>query len=224
MSERDKALNAKEILINQAIVAILSGHLSYRKANEKFNVSCSTLQHRIKNLKKNSGENIDNLNVYEKLLGICDVDKSKHKHLQVFTDTKEKALAEYLIKISNINFGLTLLETKKLAYEYSEMIKLNDKMRNFPEKWIENKCAGKRWMRNFLRRHKILSIRKPENTSMARATSFNQSNVKSFFTNYLNVMSRYKFDASHIFNLDESSVPTVLQSPKVCINFTYICK
>ena len=41
--------------------------------------------------------------------------------------------------------------------------------------------AGKYWLYGFLHRNPELSLRTPENTSMARAVSFNEGNVKKLF-------------------------------------------
>ena len=51
-------------------------------------------------------------------------------------------------------------------------------------------------MTSFLKRNPKLSIRKPEATSLGRATSFNTENVKVFYDKLGEVMDIYMFSAS----------------------------
>ncbi|CAG4975963.1 unnamed protein product [Colias eurytheme] len=48
--------------------------------------------------------------------------------------------------------------------------------------------AGKDWLQGFLSRNDRLSIRKPETTSLSRATSFNRTNVAEYFDKLAQVM------------------------------------
>lgn len=43
--------------------------------------------------------------------------------------------------------------------------------------------AGMDWMQGFMPRHSDISLRKPENTSIARVSAFNDVNVKDFMFN-----------------------------------------
>jgi hypothetical protein len=65
-----------------------------------------------------------------------------------------------------------------LAYQYATQEKCI-----VPLSWSVKKEAGRDWLSGFMRRHQDLSIRKPQATSLSRATSFNKHNVDSFFDN-----------------------------------------
>ena len=64
-------------------------------------------------------------------------------------------------------------------------------------------------------RHKELSVRQPEATSVSRATSFNKTTVAEFFANLQTVLDRYKFTPCDINNVDETALTTVHNPPKV---------
>jgi hypothetical protein len=95
---------------------------------------------------------------------------------RVFTEEEEIVLSEYLQTSSKMYFGLTPNEVQKLAFEYADK---NDK--HIPLNWRENNCAGLDWFQGFMHRHREISLRQPEATSIARASSFNPTNVGMFF-------------------------------------------
>jgi hypothetical protein len=51
---------------------------------------------------------------------------------------------------------------------------------HIPDSWSKNKKAGPDWFTAFIKRHQELSIRKPQPTSLARATAFNRTTVAEF--------------------------------------------
>jgi hypothetical protein len=59
---------------------------------------------------------------------------------------------------------------RKFAFEYA--VALNIK---FPERWKDMQMAGAEWFTKFMKRHKTLSLRKPEATSISTASSFNKT-------------------------------------------------
>lgn len=77
-----------------------------------------------------------------------------------------------------------------------------------PNYWTENKCAGFDWSSNFRKRNPILSIRKPEDTSLSRAINYNLVNVKFFMDKYASVLTKYKLEAHEIYNIDETGITT----------------
>lgn len=131
---------------------------------------------------------------------------------QIMAKDQEDALADYLGMCSKMNYGLTTLGCRRLAYEMAQKNNIQ-----IPNKWSENKAAGLEWMRGFLKRHPTLSIRQPEGCSLSRATSFNKHNVGLFFDKLKQVLSRHESFAngSRIWNLDETGTTTVQKPKKV---------
>jgi len=82
---------------------------------------------------------------------------------------------------------------------------------NFPVAGLMIKIAGIDWLQGFKKRHKNLTPRKPENTSLFRATAFSKTNVMEFFDNYERALKFWKFTADRMYNIEETGVSTVLQ-------------
>lgn len=71
-----------------------------------------------------------------------------------------------------------------------------------PAYWTENEFAGIDWFVNFMKRNSTLSIRQPEATSLLRGMHFNLISVNIFMGKYESVLTKHKFEAFQIFNLD----------------------
>ncbi|XP_016346957.1 uncharacterized protein LOC107692423 [Sinocyclocheilus anshuiensis] len=72
--------------------------------------------------------------------------------------------------------------------------------------------ASESWFSNFMRRHQHLLIRRPQSTSLSGATSFNPTNVATFFDKLATDRLRHGFTAKDIWNMDETGLTTV-QNP-----------
>lgn len=129
---------------------------------------------------------------------------------QIFTETEENMLSEYLLTASKLNHGLSPKETRVLAFQFA-----TDNDKALPNSWILNQKAGVDWLTGFMKRHDELSIRAPEATSLSRSTSFNRTNVSAFFDNLQTVLHRHKFGPNDIYNVDETGVTTVHKPSKV---------
>lgn len=118
-------------------------------------------------------------------------------------------LENYILKCSKMNYGLTYRQVRTVAYQYAKALK------KCPELWEQNQISGIEWMKSFMRRHKNLSLNKPENTSLSRATRFNRHNVTEFQNNLKKALQKTTFILDRIFNLDETNIMTVVQAPNV---------
>ncbi|CAH2012845.1 unnamed protein product [Acanthoscelides obtectus] len=146
---------------------------SLRSAASAYNINYMSLQRYIKKKKAYQA------NLTDKPPSVGYVSQT------VFLKDEENVLCEYLLTCAASNYGLTTKETRRLAYM---LAKKHDK--KFPTSWEENKMAGEVWLKLFMERHPILSLRLPQPTSIARATSFNKTNVAAFFKNYTGVLTK----------------------------------
>ncbi|KAK0148855.1 Jerky -like [Merluccius polli] len=125
---------------------------------------------------------------------------------RVFSLEQELLLRDYLMQAADLYYGLSPKE--KFAYDLAKAYSCR-----YPETWAENGMAGANWFTTFLKRHPTLSIRSPQATSLSRATSFNETNVNTFFDNLFSVLEKHSFAAQDIWNMDETGITTA-QNPE----------
>ena len=127
----------------------------------------------------------------------------------VFSDNEERELAEHLVTLARLFYGLTPLEVRRLAFEFAER---NSLSHNFN---CTNKTAGKDCLKGFLCRNKNVSVRKPEPTSLSRIYGMNRFDVDRFFNNLKELYDQNHYDAGQIFNMDETGFTSVPPSSKI---------
>lgn len=176
----------------------MNGQASLRNAAECYNLCYVSLYRYIKKKNQRGRENHNPISVGYK------------SAKRVFSDEQESIIADYLLEAANVFYGLSTKEVRKLAFQLA--VKHNLKV---PPSWKKNGLAGPDWFSGFMKRHPQLSIRAPQATSLARATSFNKTNVNLFFDNFVRVMDRDKFQAKDIWNVDETGVTTVQKPNRI---------
>lgn len=108
---------------------------------------------------------------------------------QVFSLDQESVLVDYILKCANHYYGLSITELRELAYQFAKKLNLE-----YPQ---------------FMARHRELSLRTPEQTSLNRVKAFCKTNVDNFFANYGRLMDTFHFEGNNIWNMDESGFSTV---------------
>lgn len=176
-----------------AIQEVLDGKKGYKLASRVYNVPQSTLERKVNQARKNENS-IQNVKV---ALGPIST---------VFSEEEEQILVAYLKEMEGRLFGLSTSELQKLAYELAVR---NNKQHKFND---QKEKAGKDWLRGFLNRHPDLSLRKPENTSAARAAGFNRVSVGQFFKLLGKALDDHPFTPDRIYNCDETGVSVVPKS------------
>lgn len=89
---------------------------------------------------------------------------------------------------------------KSLAYQLAK--------KNKKDPPFKDNKAGKDWLFEFLKRHPDLMIRKPENTSAARA-GFNKIAVDNFYKLLGEIYDKHQLTPDRIFNCDETGMSVV---------------
>ncbi|XP_040155039.1 uncharacterized protein LOC120895601 [Anopheles arabiensis] len=104
-------------------------------------------------------------------------------------------------------YGLTPREMRSVAFEVAES---NNIAHPFNKSL---RLAGVDWLKGFMDRHPNITVRTPENTSLARARGFNKESVKEFFDVLETVLSEQDFPPHKIWNMDETGFSTVQTKP-----------
>ncbi|XP_040573751.1 uncharacterized protein [Lepeophtheirus salmonis] len=161
---------------------------SMRKVAEEFNMSHQTLKRKIDAYKQNNEAHLE----------------TSYKNKMIFSMDQEEDIVKYILRCSELFYCLTPIDLRKLAYATARANNLK-----VPPKWEAEEMAGVKWLQGFRSRHAVLSLWKPEKTSIARASAFTRYNIAKFFELLNDVFGKYKFPSHRVYNLDESGFSTV---------------
>lgn len=120
----------------------------------------------------------------------------------VFNSEYEKKLVTHIQKLEKVGFAPDRKDVKEMAFQLAKTYNIRNP---FSEK---TEAAGNIWFNGFLARNPVLSQRKSEGLSLARAHGVNRKDVKDFFDLLAKIYQDYDF-ASHpedIYNMDESGI------------------
>ena len=130
---------------------------------------------------------------------------------RVFSPEQELRIVEYAIQAARMFYGLPMKEFRKMAYEYAKACG----SQTIPEVWEAKGRATRDWYYSFMERHPSLGLKVAEGMSIARITAFNKVTVEAFFKAYTEALEKYEFSPDRIYNMDESSLSTVMKPVKV---------
>lgn len=170
----------------KAITAVRDKEMGYKAAAKVYSVPRATLKDYVKS----------DLTPKECV-------RSKFGRKPVFSAELEKSLVQYCLDMEEHYYGLTISDLRRLAYQLAIKNQVPNPFSS------EAKAAGKKWVRLFFKRHPELSLRLPQNLSMARAKGFTQKNVEKYFSILKTELKKINFDPSKIFNVDETGITVV---------------
>ena len=178
-----------------AVELDVKDNFTLRKANERIGIAFQTIARYVDKYRKKDG----------------DIDYEPVFKSTILDDRMEQEMVQYITKCSKMNYGLTLSDARKLAFDLAESNSVK-----MPPNWVREKMAGRDWISSFMKRHP-LSLRKPEGFSLVRNTAFSRENVGRFYQNLKEVYEKYAAfsDGTRVYNLDETGITTVATPPKV---------
>ncbi|CAG5039045.1 unnamed protein product [Parnassius apollo] len=163
--------------LKAALEAVQKGKMSQRKAAATFNVPRRTLRNHIK-----SGST-------KKIIG----------RTPVLNKTQEKDLCKRVIRLAQVGLPLTSKIVRKQAYEFC-------KANSIPNSFNDNKnIAGKKWLKNFVKRNPEISLRRAQLMNPARAQKLNKYIVQQHFNAIKTIYEDLNIcnHPERLYNMDE---------------------
>ena len=125
------------------------------------------------------------------------------------TSEEERRLAQYIVDMCDMGFGLSRQDVMRVAYSIVE--------KSGREHPFSNGMAGRAWFDGFRSRNPNLTIRISQPLSYCRATAANKEIVDDFFAKLGSIYARLNLLSKpmQIFNVDETGISVVHKTGKV---------
>jgi len=171
-----------------AIEAIRNKEMGSCKASRIFIVPQTTPERYVTHRQKSSSETV----------------KTKLGRKQVLPCEAGNGLTEHCLLVEGKFFGLRMTDIMRLAYQLAVRNGIKNQFCKRNEK------AGRKWLKNFLRRQSQISIRNPEGLSLSRARGFTPESAALFFEIHEPAMDTIQHNPARLYNCDETGI-TILQ-------------
>ena len=179
--------------MKEAIRIVRNKEMKLRKASRIYDVPKDALRRRIKKLELLDPD--DKVpDIQKNLLG---------RFRNVLSNSQELELKQYIINMDKAFYGLTIMDIRVLVFEYCDRNNISNPFNK------ETKLAGEDFVRGFLKRHKDLSLRKPQGVALNRVYGLNREAVSAYFNNLEKLLQEYNFEPHQIYNCDETGITTV---------------
>ena len=121
----------------------------------------------------------------------------------VLSSELENKLVQYCIIMDQSYYGLRRQDIQRMALQ----LPIRNGLKHLFNQ--ENSEAGKKWLRSFLQRHPIISVKTPEGISAARVKGFTSENVARRFDIYESELRKVNRPVHRTFSADETGIITV---------------
>lgn len=171
-----------------AVENVVSGKLGLREASRLYNLPIESLRRRV--------------------VGINEV-RCRPGPPTVLSDEVEDQLANYLVKMADMGYGLSRETVMKMAFDIAEKTKSKHP--------FKDGTAGRAWFDGFRRRHPKLTIRAPQPLSHCRALCANRETIDDFFGKLGAIYGKLNLITKpmQVFNCDETGITVVHKPGKV---------
>jgi hypothetical protein len=157
-------------------VAAIAGGSSVREAAKNFNIPRRLFNH----IKSGSAE---------KVMGRC----------PILSIEEEKELCAKIFQLRNIRVPITAKVVRSIVYSCCEMNSITNLFN------IDEKRAGRKWLKLFLKRHPEVARQKSQNLNPVRAAKMNRFIIDDYFNKQHNVVVDIDImqKPQLIFNIDK---------------------
>jgi hypothetical protein len=165
-----------EELMHTAIQCIKAGERSIRNAYKYYSIPTSSIRDWMSGKTKTK----------------------RHGHDPYLTQVEESELKEWCFKMQDMAFSVTLAILKNSVREIVQRIP-----RKHP---FKDDLLGHKWWQCFKSRHPDVVLRLGDSLEMKRCVGLNRISCSWFYTGLSTIVLSHGFEASHIWNMDETGV------------------